>query len=38
MKVVQEPGSKSNYFTAVLSIANMPEGLKEKQPSSYFNK
>jgi hypothetical protein len=31
MKVVQEPGSKSksNYFTAVLSIANVPEGLTE---------
>jgi hypothetical protein len=29
MKIIQEPESKSNsnYFTAELSIANMPKGL-----------
>jgi hypothetical protein len=26
MKVVPEPKSNSNYFTAVLNITNMPEG------------
>jgi hypothetical protein len=30
MQVVPKPESRSNYFTTVLHITNMPEGLKKK--------